>query len=204
MKFVDSPFPSRVEFEAFLKLPEAEQQAALKRTTPTAGAATKCPVLPDTLEWADGSMVGQEALAGKIVILFFSAEWCPACKSFIPILKTLYEDGKENEKAVEVIYVSSDNDAAQKARYMQKSHGAWLSIPFADKAARDGVKTKYGAFAGKEASGFPGVKRRAGIPSIVIISPSGEECVHMDCDPPTEIMRKGDAILDDWNKYRWP
>ena len=138
-----------------------------------------------------------------MVVLFFSSEWCPACKSFIPILKTLYEDGKENGKELEVVYVSSDNDAAQKARYMQQHHGDWLSVPWHDKAARDLLKTTYGCYAGKEAPHFPGVRRRAGIPSIVIISPTGEECVHMDCDPPSEITRKGDAILDEWVAYRW-
>jgi peroxiredoxin len=47
----------------------------------------KCPLLPDELERADGSRVDQEAaLAGKVVLLFFSAEWCPACTSFVPIL----------------------------------------------------------------------------------------------------------------------
>ena len=66
------------------------------------------------------------------------------------------------------------------------------------------MEQKYGCFAGKEAGGFPGVKRRAGIPSIVLISPTGAELVHMDCDPPTEIMRKGDLILDDWAAHRWP
>ena len=117
---------------------------------------------------------------------------------------TLYEDSKENDNTLEVIYVSSDNDAEQKARYMQKKHGGWLSIPFADSAARDNLKKKYGCFAGKEAGSFPGVKRRAGIPSIVIISPTGDELVHMDCDPPTEINRKGDAILDEWMQHKWP
>jgi len=157
------------------------------------------------LEKSDGSLVGPEALSGKIVMLLFSSEWCPACKQFIPILKTLYEDGKENEKPLEVIYVSSDNDAAMKERYMNKYHGDWLSVPFSDKSTRDELKKKYGCFAGREASSFPGVQRRAGIPSIVIISPTGDELVHYDCDPaPTPIMRKGDAILDDWLQHRWP
>lgn len=164
-----------------------------------------CSVLPAELQRKDGTMVSQEAaLAGKVVLLFFSAEWCPACTRFVPILNTLYEDSKENEQKLEVIYVSSDNDAAQKDHYMEKKHGDWLSVSFDDKAARDLLKTKYGCFAGKESSLFPGIKRRAGIPSIVIISPTGDELVHMDCDPPTEINRKGDAILDEWLQHQWP
>ena len=162
-----------------------------------------CPVLPETLERADGSKVGQEVLAGKTVMLFFSAEWCPACSTFVPILHTLYDDAKEKGQMLEVIYVSSDNDAAQKDRYMREKHGDWLSVPFGDTEARDTLKKKYGCFAGKEAPSYSGVMRRSGIPSIVIINQAGEELVHMDVDPPTEITRKGDAILDEWAAHRW-
>lgn len=163
-----------------------------------------CPVLPEVLERADGSkVVAAEALAGKTVMLFFSAEWCPACSTFVPILHTLYDDAKEKGQMLEVIYVSSDNDAAQKDRYMREKHGDWLSVPFGDTEARDTLKKKYGCFAGKEAPKLPGVKRRSGIPSIVIINQAGEELVHMDVDPPTEITRKGDAILDEWAAHCW-
>ena len=210
LSFIESPFTTKVEYEAYLTMPAAEQMAALAKATTaapaakTAAAKPACPMLPASLERnGEKGMVGQEALAGKIVVLFFSAEWCPACTNFIPILKTLYEDGKENGQAIEVVYVSSDRDAAQKDRYMSNKHGDWLSVPYADKAARDGLKMKYGCFAGAEAGSFKGIKRRAGIPSIVIISPKGAELLHMDCDPPTEIMRKGDAILDEWAKHRW-
>jgi hypothetical protein len=45
--------------------------------------------------------------------------------------------------------------------------------------------------------------RRSGIPSIVIINQAGEELVHMHVDRPTEITRKGVAILDEWESHRW-
>ena len=65
------------------------------------------------------------------------------------------------------------------------------------------LKKKYGCFAGAESSNFPGTKRRAGIPSMVIIGPDGAEKVHMDCDPPVEINRKGDGVLEDWMPHKW-
>jgi peroxiredoxin len=43
-------------------------------------------VLPAELERADGTTVTEAVLAGKIVMLFFSAEWCPACTTFVPVL----------------------------------------------------------------------------------------------------------------------
>merc|ERR1711920_260919 len=129
--------------------------------------------------------------------------WCPACKVFLPSLFTLYEEAKDNDKPMEVIYVSSDKSAEQKDKYMEK-HGSWLSIPYENNDARALLKKKYGCFAGAEAGDFPGTERRAGIPSIVIIGPNGEEHVHMDCDPATEINQKGEEILDEWLAYKWP
>ncbi|EOD10841.1 hypothetical protein EMIHUDRAFT_104940 [Emiliania huxleyi CCMP1516] len=79
-----------------------------------------------TLETKEGTKVpAAEALRGKIVVLFFSSEWCPACKLFVPTLHTLHEVARENE-----------------ARYMAKSHGDWLSVPFEDTATRDALKAK--------------------------------------------------------------
>ena len=62
--FIESPFQTKVEYNAFLALPAAEQQAALKKLQPPAAAKpTNCPLLPQQLERKDGSTVGQEALA---------------------------------------------------------------------------------------------------------------------------------------------
>lgn len=164
-----------------------------------------CPLDDTPLQAHDGKLVtSAEALKGKICVLFFSSEWCPACSSFIPTLATLYEEASENDVPLEVVYVSSDRDAEQKDRYMQKKHGPWLSVPYDNVEARNLLKTTFGCFAGAEAGSFPGVKRRAGIPSLVVMGPNGEEHVHMDCDPPTEFNRKGAGILDDWGQFAWP
>jgi len=201
VSFIDSPFCTKAAYSEWLALPAAQQQAALQKQM--ASAISNASPLPDQLQTADGKLVGTpQALAGKMVVLFFSAEWCPACKVFLPKLKILYEEARENDLPLEIVYVSSDRDSAQKDRYMS-THGPWLSIPYSNVDARSQLKTKYGCFAGAEAKSFPGTKRRAGIPSIVLMGPAGEEHVHMDCDPPVEIDRKGAAILDDWLAYKW-
>ena len=43
-----------------------------------------------------------EALAGKIVALYFSASWCPPCKLFTPVLKAAYEAANKAGKRFEV------------------------------------------------------------------------------------------------------
>ena len=42
---------------------------------------------------ADGTKKpSSEALAGKdIILIYFSAHWCPPCRGFTPILKDFYE-----------------------------------------------------------------------------------------------------------------
>ena len=44
---------------------------------------------------ADGTKKpSSEALAGKdIILIYFSAHWCPPCRGFTPILKDFYEVG---------------------------------------------------------------------------------------------------------------
>ena len=40
-----------------------------------------------TLETKTGTTIqASEALAGKTVVLYFSAHWCPPCKAFTPLL----------------------------------------------------------------------------------------------------------------------
>ena len=156
-----------------------------------------------TLIRRDGTVVGADALDGCVVTLFFSAEDCPACRSFLPLLKTLHETAKEEDVPLQVIYVSSDRDAEQHARCF-RTHGEWLSLPFVNWEARAALKERYGVWAQSESGSFPNLERRAGIPSLVVIAPDGDERVLLDCEAPTEIRRKGAAILDEWVIHRWP
>merc|ERR1711924_142937 len=77
-------------------------------------------------------------------------------------------------RTLEVIYVSSDEDAAACEKYMKEKHGDWLRIPYKS-PLREEIKKKYGCFASKEAGNFPGVERRNGIPSLVAVEANGNE-----------------------------
>jgi hypothetical protein len=63
---------------------------------------------------------------------------------------------------------------------------------------------RYGTFAGREASNFPGVTRREGIPNVVVIGPQGEEHVFEKGEGSVAITTKGAAAFDDWAKFKWP
>ena len=158
-----------------------------------------------TLETSVGSRVeAKTALAGKVVALYFSAHWCPPCRQFTPQLKAAYEEANKDGKQFEVVFVSSDNDAASCASYMSEMHGDWLRLPF-DSPLRAAFKTQYGAFAGRERGNFPGVTRRDGIPAMVIVGPDGALQEFVSCEDGSDaISTTGGAAIAGWKKYAWP
>ena len=68
----------------------------------------------------DGSSVAAtDAAQGKDVLaLYFSASWCPPCRSFTPKLAKWYEEHKP--ASLECFFVSADNDAKAFADYHKK------------------------------------------------------------------------------------
>jgi thiol-disulfide isomerase/thioredoxin len=81
-----------------------------------------------TLQRKDGTTVdGAEALEGKRVVLFFSAEWCPHCVTFLPTLTEFY-DASAAANNFEIVFVSSDPTPEAQAKYLEH-HGNWLALP---------------------------------------------------------------------------
>jgi len=59
----------------------------------------------------DSQGVEKEAgkeLEGKLVGLFFSAQWCPSCRQFTPLLKQFYELLKRDGEKFEIVFISRD------------------------------------------------------------------------------------------------
>jgi len=129
----------------------------------------------------------------------------PACITFTPLLSVLHEEAKEEGMDFEVIYVSSDDNADMCLQHMNKKHGDWLRIAY-DAPQRQELKQTYGVFAGKEQSDFPGVARKSGIPTLVVISQDGKAHVLLDCDDSKvikEMQTKGVQYLEQWEQYKW-
>jgi len=159
------------------------------------------------LELVSGSEVSPTVLAGKVVALYFSAHLCPDCRKFTPILSTFYEEVNEDSGQLEIIFVSSDRSAEEQREYMKAMHGNWLCIAY-DTDVRAMMKRRYGCFAGPEQDFLRGAKRRAGVPSLVIIGPNLEELAHFDCDSDGAgwklLTSKGSAAIKELEKYAWP
>ena len=92
--------------------------------------------------------------AGKNIGLYFSAHWCGPCRHFTPELVKVYDKLKAEGKPFEIIFVSSDRDAAQFEEYYKEM--PWLALPFNDRQRKNNL------------SQFFGIE---GIPSFVMVGP---------------------------------
>ena len=57
---------------------------------------------------ADGAEQPAKSLEGKLVGLYFSAQWCPSCRDFTPILAQFYRNLRRDNHPFEVVFISRD------------------------------------------------------------------------------------------------
>lgn len=95
-------------------------------------------------------------LVGKNILLYFSAHWCPPCRSFLPKLIEAYNKIKAKDDAFEVIFISSDRDQSSFDEFFSKM--PWLAIPFGDERKQFLSRTF----------------KIIGIPAVVAIGPNGK------------------------------
>eukprot|EP00937_MAST-01D_sp_MAST-1D-sp2_P007216 g7216.t1 len=109
----------------------------------------------------------------------------------------MYEELNEDEKVLEVVYVSSDRSVEQFQSYFRSAkHSAWLALSF-DEGFRDELKRKYGACAGSEQAAIGVADRKAGIPSFIVINPADGAVVKFDAADDVMKFRGGD-LPDSW------
>ncbi|KHN80082.1 Nucleoredoxin-like protein 2 [Toxocara canis] len=109
------------------------------------------------LQKKDGSLKkGSEALAGKLVALYFSAHWCPPCRQFTPVLKDFYEE--LDGESFEIVFVSFDRTESDLKEYMEEAHGDWYFVPFGNTEIQELAK-KFDV---------------SGIPALVVIKANGD------------------------------
>ncbi|KAF7123899.1 hypothetical protein RHSIM_Rhsim12G0116700 [Rhododendron simsii] len=103
----------------------------------------------------DGLKVPISDLAGKNILLYFSAHWCPPCRAFTPKLVETYHQIKAKDDAFELIFISSDRDQTSFEEYF--SQMPWLALPFEDD------RKEY----------LDRIFKVQGIPTLVAIGPTG-------------------------------
>mmetsp|Transcript_18421 Transcript_18421/g.33367 ORF Transcript_18421/g.33367 Transcript_18421/m.33367 type:complete len:426 (-) Transcript_18421:192-1469(-) len=102
-----------------------------------------------------------DALEGKVVMLYFSAHWCPPCRQFTPKLIEFYNNLKANNNAqdFELIYVTMDNTEAEFTEYTANMPWLCVSYTFPDKHV---LATKFKA---------------QGIPHLVVVESDSERSI---------------------------
>ena len=146
-----------------------------------------------TLINADGSSASTPTITTGIL---FSSSWCPDCVPFVARLGEMYECLNEEEKKIEVVFVSSDRDASSMAAYIKAKHPDWLDVAY-DDPIRNGLKRKFGCCAGSEAAALNVNPRKYGIPALVIAKPDGS-IIKENGVPEVESFRGGDELPSAW------
>ena len=136
-------------------------------------------VLRDHVVGKDGAKVElASALKGKIVLLYFSAHWCPPCRQFTPELIRVYKQWKASNADVELIFVSSDQDDEAFSEYY--SEMPWLTVDFAAEEARQSVNEKFSI---------------RSIPTLAVLTHDGHIITK---DGRADVSKLKEAALDQW------
>ncbi|KAK2974884.1 hypothetical protein RJ640_020799 [Escallonia rubra] len=104
-----------------------------------------------------GSQVRISDLQGKVLGIYFSANWYPPCQSFTQLLVDVYEQIKRTCSNFEIVFVSSDEDLDAFNEY----HACmpWPAIPFPDLESKKALNRRFEV---------------EGIPCLIILQPNSD------------------------------
>jgi len=108
-----------------------------------------------TLLTKDGEKPTAEVLEGKVVLIYFSAHWCPPCRGFTPKLAEWYKTDLR-AKGLEVVFVSSDKSEDQFKSYFEEM--PWVALPFSDRERKAALSKKF---------------KVSGIPALIVLDTDG-------------------------------
>lgn len=126
-----------------------------------------------------GRVLGQDALEGKIVGIYFSAGWCPPCQTFTPLLCNLYDELMNRKANFEIVFLSFDKTDADMEAYFLKKHRNWYALPL-DDPFKEELKLKYNVTA---------------VPKFIIINKDGEV---ISSKGRKEVQDKGVIAFRNW------
>lgn len=123
--------------------------------------------------------------------IYYSAQWCPPCHAFTPVLVEWYKKFKPSHPNFELIFVSEDRDEAAMIEYMKEMAMPWPAMRFGD-LKHDG------GFKGSGIEKFAGT----GIPDLVLVDADGK--VLSDSFSWTGSYLGPQRVLDDIEKLVGP
>ncbi|RVW17362.1 putative nucleoredoxin 3 [Vitis vinifera] len=72
--------------------------------------------------------VSLSSTEGKMICLFFSANWCRPCRTFTPQLVQIYNSLIKTGRMIEIIFISFDRDETGFGEHFKSM--PWLAVPF--------------------------------------------------------------------------
>lgn len=141
----------------------------------------------------DGASKSTLSLLEKkdLVIIYFSASWCPPCQKFTPMLKSFYEECCVDSKT-EIVFVSSDRDFESFNKYFAKM--PWTAMPL------DGTYE----IKKKMAEKF----KVTGIPYVVVMNLSTGKPMFVSDTARNDLLEiagskaKGDSLIAEWKNTK--
>lgn len=129
-----------------------------------------------------GDLTGP-AVAGspKFTALYFSAHWCPPCRTFTPKLIAWYNDFKATHPDFELVFVSGDRSEQAMKEYIEEAGMPWPAVAF-DKTDEE----HFSKFAAR------------GIPYLVLIDQEGKALTAQpgnEWQAPEEVMGKIPSLV---------
>ncbi|KAJ8347712.1 hypothetical protein SKAU_G00263010 [Synaphobranchus kaupii] len=88
--------------------------------------------------------------------VYFSAHWCPPCRSLTRVLVESYRMVKESGQKFEIVFVSADRSEESFKQYF--SEMPWVAVPYADEGRRSRLNRLYGI---------------QGIPTLILLDTEG-------------------------------
>ena len=82
----------------------------------------------------DGTKSSLDQVGSTVIMLYFSASWCRPCRKFTPLLKTRYEELKEEGRDFEIIFISWDRNEKECNDYWGTQ--PWKLLGFKEKNLR--------------------------------------------------------------------
>ena len=136
--------------------------------------------LPSTLLGKSGSVKTSDVVGNGLIAFYFSAHWCPPCRSFTPLLAQFYEELKEQKKDIEIIFVSSDRDDKEFDGYYKEM--PWLAIARFESSSISSLKSHFGV---------------SGIPKLVVVDKTGKT---IDDNARASVQNFGVEAFATWTK----
>ncbi|UJR24056.1 hypothetical protein I4U23_027024 [Adineta vaga] len=130
---------------------------------------------PDNDEKVETKTLWEDGV--KSVGFYFSAHWCPPCRSFTPKLAEFYKEAQTDSKAFRIVFVSSDRDEDSFNEYRKTM--PWVAVPLNSGAL---LKAYF---------------QCSGIPSLIILSADGNLLARRGRD---DVSTKGIEALKTWSR----